>query len=109
MSNLKIDLLAQNSHLCYEYSRDNATFDLKQRDQWLIKGFELKARLVELVGKEMAQGVNSEVDKANQQLTIISKRLKDKAESLSKFADTVQKITDVIDILDILIGLVIPV
>jgi hypothetical protein len=108
MTKLEIDQLVQCIDLCYEYSRDNAAFSLEQRNQWLIKGFELKARLLELVGKEVAKNVDSEVTKANQRLKTISDRLKDKRESLNQFADTVQKITDVVGILDILIGLAFP-
>lgn len=108
MSNLKIESLAQNTHLCYEYSRDNATFSSDQRDQWLIKGFEQKARLNELIGKEMSGDVDSKVIEANTKLKAINERLKDKHESLNKFSDTVQQINDAISILDILIGLVIP-
>lgn len=108
MSNLEIALLAHNTELCYEYSRDNATFSLGQRNQWLIKGFEQKSRLNELIGKEMLGHVGPKVIEANTKLKAINKRLKDKQESLNKFSETVQNINDVISILDILIGLAIP-
>jgi hypothetical protein len=109
MPKLAIETLTRNSHLCFSYSRDNATFTQEQRNKWLIQGMQQKARLIELIGKELSESIEEKVIAANAQLKTINERLQDKEESLRQYADTIQKISDVVVILDIIIGLGVPV
>ena len=105
MADLEIQLLSQNTQLSFEYSRDNATFNREQRDEWLTLGLEQKDRLILLVGKKISDGANSKVIIANTKLKEINTRLKNKIESLNKFVETTQMINDLLDITDIFLGL----
>lgn len=105
MTRLEIELLAKIVDLCFDNSLDNQTFDPQQRDQWLIKAVEMRRRLIKLIGREISQGADSKVVEANAQLKVISQKLQDKQESLRQFVKTIQDITDIVIILDIIIGL----
>lgn len=109
MTKLEIETLAQNTHLCFAYSRDNATFNQEQRTKWLSKGLDQRARLTELITKELSKSAEPTVIDANKRLKTISQTLQNEEESLKQYADTVQEITDVVAILDTIIGLVTPV
>jgi predicted ATP-binding protein involved in virulence len=106
MADLAFALLKENVDKILEYSGDNKTFSPAQRDRWLIKGFELGEKLKQLANATIAKTAAPDIAKANQQLTIINDRLRDKAESLSKFPDTIQKIDDATSILDTIIGFI---
>ncbi|WP_341528138.1 hypothetical protein WKK05_01945 [Nostoc sp. UHCC 0302] len=105
MTKLEIKSLADNVEICFAHSRDNATFTLEQRDKWLYQGVKLRECLKNLISKEISQAADSKVIEANTKLKSINQRLQDKQESLNKFSETVEDITNVVAILDIIIGL----
>jgi hypothetical protein len=108
MANLKIQLLTENTSLCFEYSRNNAIFNSEQRKMWLIKAFEQKGRLAQLIGEELSNESDPTIIEANTKMSEVNIRLKNKQESINKFIETIQNISDSISILDTLIGFIVP-
>ena len=109
MIKLELEVLTANAHRCFENARNNRDYGSGQRDTWLIKGLELKARLNELIGKEISDDYDEKIIEANKKLKKINEKLKETENNLAQYADTVQEITDLVKILNIFIGLVMPV
>ncbi len=108
MADLAIALLQANVEKILEYSTDNKTFDLNQRTQWEIKGFELGETLKQLVNARIDKTADPDIVRANQQIKVINDRLIDKQKSLSQFTDTINKIDNATSILDTVIGFILP-
>lgn len=75
---------------------------------FLIKGFEQKQRLTQLIGEELSNASDPTVTEANMKISEVNLRLKNEQESLNKFIETIQNISDVVSILDTLIGYIVP-
>lgn len=106
MIELDIPTLTAVVSQCFANSRNNQAFNSEQRLKWLIKGLEMRQLLLQLIGKEMTEGVNSEVGEANQRLGEINQRLKDLQETLKNFNQTLIDLTILADILGQIVDVV---
>jgi hypothetical protein len=106
LANLEIQLLLESTQLCFDNSLEIGVFTQQECDQWLIRGFQLKSRLSQLVGKQLANIDDSKIAAANLKLREINSRLKSSMGTNNNFAENISKIDDAVSIIDIIIGLV---
>ena len=106
MVQLDIPTLIDNITICFANSRDNESFDIDQRRKWLIQGIEQRQRLRQLIGEQIAEEANSLVTDANQRISHINQRLKEKLESRRRFNDTIEQIITVVGVLDQIVSFV---
>src|SRR5512142_1339687 len=93
------DALSAAVRLCFANARANETFSPEQCAEFLFQGKRLRGLLVNLISATFTTPV-PEVDEANDQLDALVTRLDDTAETLQKYADTIERIGEVVALLD---------
>jgi hypothetical protein len=106
LANLEIQLLLENTQLCFDNSLEIGVFTQQECDQWLIRGFQQKSRLSQLVGKQLSNIDDSKIIAANTKLGDININLKNHIGTNNQFAQDIKRIDDGLAVIDIILRLV---
>lgn len=105
MTTVDTDNLAAAVRLCFANARD-LQFSTEQRQEFLFQGKRLRGALVNLISAQFDEGITPEVNAANSELRSITRRLKDTKATLERYAETVERISNLVGALDGLLKLV---
>lgn len=106
MANLEIQLLLENTQLCFDNSLEIGVFTQQECDQWLIRGFQQKSRLSQLVGRQLPNIDDSKIVTANIKLGDVNTNLKNHIGTNNQFAEDIKRIDDSLAVIDTILGLV---